>query len=108
MIVIVTIMVIFVRALVNKPFRPPEIEWSVAEAKAKLSEVIERAQSLPQLITRNGKPAALVISVAEWNRAKEALAPPEESLASFFARSPLREGPLDFSEPPGFNRDSLF
>ncbi len=32
--------------------------WTVAGAKAKLSEVIERAQTEPQTITRNGKPSA--------------------------------------------------
>ncbi|TKB62765.1 MAG: type II toxin-antitoxin system prevent-host-death family antitoxin, partial [Mesorhizobium sp.] len=36
--------------------------WTVAGAKARLSEVIERAQSSPQTITRNGKPSVVVVS----------------------------------------------
>jgi prevent-host-death family protein len=37
--------------------------WTVAEAKAKLSEVIERAQSAgPQAITRNGRKAVVVVA----------------------------------------------
>ena len=32
--------------------------WTVADAKARLSEVIERAQTDPQVITRHGKPSA--------------------------------------------------
>ena len=36
--------------------------WTVAEAKAKFSQVIERARTGPQTITRNGRPAAVVVS----------------------------------------------
>ncbi len=39
-----------------------EMNWTVAGAKAKLSEVMERAQSAPQTITRNGKPSVVVVS----------------------------------------------
>ncbi|MFZ0419954.1 MAG: type II toxin-antitoxin system Phd/YefM family antitoxin [Candidatus Sulfotelmatobacter sp.] len=36
--------------------------WTVAEAKAKFSEIIERAMSEgPQTITRNGRTAAVVV-----------------------------------------------
>jgi prevent-host-death family protein len=43
--------------------------WSVAEAKAKLSEVIDRAlEEGPQAITRNGRPALVVVSSEEWAR----------------------------------------
>ncbi|HWG36364.1 MAG TPA: type II toxin-antitoxin system Phd/YefM family antitoxin [Terriglobales bacterium] len=41
--------------------------WTVAEAKAKLSEVIGQAGVAgAQLITRRGKPAAIVVSPEEW------------------------------------------
>jgi len=61
--------------------------WTVAEAKAKLSEVIEKAQSQgPQLITRNGRRAAVLVSVEEWERKTKRVG----SLADFFASSPLR------------------
>ena len=40
--------------------------WTVAQAKAKLSEVIEQAQARgPQAITRNGKKAAVLVSAEE-------------------------------------------
>jgi prevent-host-death family protein len=43
--------------------------WSLAEAKAKFSEVVERARSEgPQRVTRNGKPA-VVVSEADWEEA---------------------------------------
>jgi len=61
--------------------------WTVAEAKAKLSEVIERAQSRgPQTITRNGRRAVVVVAVDEWERKTRRTG----NLAEFFASSPLR------------------
>ena len=62
-------------------------KWTVAEAKAKFSEVIERAQSHgPQTITRNGRRAAVVVNAEEWERKTKR----RGSLAEFFASSPLR------------------
>jgi prevent-host-death family protein len=64
----------------------------VAQAKAKLSEVIALAQAHePQLITRNGREAVVVVSVEEWRRK----ATRSGSLAEFFAASPLRGSGLD-------------
>ena len=61
--------------------------WTVAEAKAKLSEVIEQAEaSGPQTITRNGRKAAVVVSAEEWERKTKRVG----NLAEFFASSPLR------------------
>jgi len=61
--------------------------WTVAEAKAKLSEVIEQAAaSGPQTITRNGRKAAVVVSAEEWERKTKRVG----NLAEFFGSSPLR------------------
>ena len=61
--------------------------WTVAEAKAKLSEVIEHAQKHgPQTITRNGRRAAVVVDAEEWERKNRR----SGTLADFFAASPLR------------------
>jgi prevent-host-death family protein len=61
--------------------------WNVADAKAKFSEVIERAQSRgPQIITRNGRVAAVIVSAQEWERKTRRIG----NLAEFFAASPLR------------------
>lgn len=61
--------------------------WTVAEAKAKLSEVIERAREEgPQTVTRHGRAAAVVVSPEEWERKTKRIG----SLADFFAASPLR------------------
>lgn len=43
--------------------------WTVAEAKAKWSEVIDHARSHgPQTITRNGRKAVVLVSFEEWER----------------------------------------
>jgi prevent-host-death family protein len=65
--------------------------WTVAEAKAKFSEIIERAMSEgPQTITRNGRTAAVLVGAEEWQRKTKRLG----SLAEFLAESPLRESGL--------------
>jgi prevent-host-death family protein len=65
--------------------------WTVAKAKAQLSQVIEQALTAgPQTITRNGRDAVVVVSVEEWERKTKR----KGSLADFFAESPLRNSGL--------------
>jgi prevent-host-death family protein len=65
--------------------------WTVAEAKASLSEVIERAQSHgPQTITKHGRTAVVVVDAQEWERKTRRTG----NLAEFFAASPLRKSGL--------------
>lgn len=43
--------------------------WQLQEAKAKLSEVIDSAESNgPQVITRRGVEAAVVVPIEQWRR----------------------------------------
>jgi prevent-host-death family protein len=65
--------------------------WTVAGAKARLSEVIARAQGEPQTITRNGKPSVVVVSADEWARKTGR----KGSLAQFLLASPLHGAELD-------------
>ena len=61
--------------------------WPVAQAKARLSELIDRALADgPQLITRKGRAAVVVVSAEEWKRKTKR----KGNLAEFFAASPLR------------------
>jgi prevent-host-death family protein len=65
--------------------------WTVAQAKAKFSEVIEKARSLgPQTISRNGRKAAVLVAAEEWERKTRR----KRNLAEFFASSPLRRSGL--------------
>lgn len=78
-----------------------DTNWTVAGAKARLSEVIERAQSSPQTITRNGKPSVVVVSAEEWQR-KTAR---KGTLAEFLLESPLRGADLNLERQRDEPRD---
>jgi antitoxin Phd len=42
--------------------------WSVQDAKNRFSEVVEAARRAPQTVTKHGKPAVVVVGVAEYDR----------------------------------------
>jgi prevent-host-death family protein len=68
-----------------------EATWTVAEAKASLSELIEAAQADgPQTITKHGRTAVVVVDAQEWERKTRRTG----NLAEFFAASPLRKSEL--------------
>ena len=62
-------------------------KWGVAQAKARLSAVIDRAlKEGPQTITRSGRETVVVVSAEEWERKTKR----KGNLAEFFGNSPLR------------------
>jgi len=83
----------------NKPVSPDE--WTVASAKAHLSEVITRAQESPQTITRNGRASVVIVSVEEWQQKSSR----QGSLASFLMQSPLAGAELDLGRDTDPGRD---
>jgi prevent-host-death family protein len=75
----------------------PADQWTVAEAKAKLSELIERTRADgPQTITRHGKAAVVLVSAEEWERKIRRTG----NLADFLAASPLRDSDLKVEREP--------
>jgi prevent-host-death family protein len=77
--------------------------WTVAEAKARLSEVLDQALSQgPQTITRSGRVTAIVVSSEEWERKTKRVG----NLAEFFAASPLRGSELEIERVPDRPRKS--
>ena len=79
--------------------------WTVAEAKAKFSELVDSVQTRgPQTITKNGRTAVVVVSAEEWER--KARRP--GNLAEFFAESPLRGSGLDAGRTQDGPRESDF
>jgi prevent-host-death family protein len=80
---------------------PPGGTWTLAGAKARLSEVVDRAQVGPQTITRNGKPSAVIVSAEEWAR-KTAR---KGTLAEFLLASPLRGADLELDRQRDSPRD---
>ena len=80
----------------------PKDTWTVANAKARFSELIDKAKSDgPQIVTRNGKPAAVLVSAEEWEK-KTA---PKGTLLEFLRNSPLRGADLDLSRLTDQPRD---
>jgi prevent-host-death family protein len=75
--------------------------WQLQQAKAKLSEVVERAISDgPQIITRHGKDAVIVVSAEQFGAGKKN----RDSLVDFFRKSPLVGLDLDFTRSQGPSR----
>ena len=61
--------------------------WTVAEAKAKFSEVLEKAKSEgPQKISKHGRTTAVIVAAEEWERKTKR----KGTLADFLMSSPLR------------------
>ncbi|CAN5688972.1 type II toxin-antitoxin system Phd/YefM family antitoxin [soil metagenome] len=68
--------------------------WTVATAKAHLSEVIDLALSEgPQVVTRSGLKAVVIVSNEEWEKKTKR----KGTLAEFLAASPLRDSDIDVS-----------
>ena len=59
----------------------PDGTWSLAEAKAKFSELVERARTEgPQHLTKNGKDAVVMLSADEYGRLLQESAAPKRTL----------------------------
>jgi prevent-host-death family protein len=87
----------------SPPNDTPKNTWTLANAKARLSEVIDRAQTGPQIITRHGRPNAVIVSAEEWAR-KSAR---KGTLAEFLLASPLRGADLELERVQDEPRDEL-
>ncbi len=59
-------------------------KWQIQDAKARMSELVKRAQSQPQDITVHGKSVAVVLSREAYDR----LSRTGETLVEFMQRSP--------------------
>ena len=71
--------------------------WTVAQAKAKFSELVERTKSEgPQTITKNGRTAAVLVAAEEWERKTKRVG----NLAEFLLASPLRASDVEIKRLP--------
>ena len=69
--------------------------WPVQEAKARFSEFLETClREGPQLVTRRGQDAAVLVPLSEWERLTRAAKPTlKELLLTDFARADLNIPP---------------
>lgn len=86
--------------------------WSVSEAKARFSEVLDRAQAHPQIIENRGREMAVVLDVTEY-RALQARAIDRTSttrIAEFlrFCNALQSESGAELEIPPRETRPSPF
>lgn len=78
------------------------MEWQLKEAKNRLSQLVNEAtENGPQIITVRGKPAAVVLSVEEYQR----LTKPRTKLTDFFRDSPLHDIELYLERSEDFPRE---
>lgn len=79
--------------------------WQLQTAKARFSEVVRKAQAEgPQYVTRQGKDAVVILPAEEFERLTAQARQPQ-SLAKFFAESPLVGTKLDLERKPDFGRE---
>jgi len=78
------------------------MQWQLQEAKNRLSAVVKKATDEgPQIISVRGKPAAIVLSMEEYQR----LTKPKTRLTEFFRDSPLRGLELDMERNKDLPRE---
>ena len=83
----------------------PQTKWQLQTAKARFSEVFRRARTEgPQLITRQGKEAVVMISDDQYNELVGTSHQPA-SLLEFFRASPLVGLELDFKRDKEQSRE---
>jgi prevent-host-death family protein len=93
--------------IVSKPKakrNPSSERWQLQTAKAQFSEVFRRArEQAPQVVTRQGKEAVVIIAMEEYTRLTRRATKPQ-SLAKFFAGSPLVGSGIDLERRPDYGR----
>ncbi len=78
--------------------------WQLQEAKNKFSEVVEEALTDgPQVITRRGVEAVIVLSYAEYRK----LMLSQQKLSTFFRESPLGDEHLDVQRDTSGLREDI-
>jgi len=79
--------------------------WQLQEAKNKFSQLVDKAMhDEPQIVTKHGNNAVVVISIDEY----EKLTKPEIDLVEFFIQSPLHGLNIDITRNKDTPRDIEF
>ena len=76
--------------------------WQLQDAKNRFSQLVQEAlEHGPQLVTRRGRNAVVVIAAETYER----LTRPAGSLVEFFRNSPLAEANLEVTRDPDSGRE---
>jgi prevent-host-death family protein len=77
--------------------------WQVQEAKNKFSQVLDQAENEPQVITRHGRKAGVLMSYAEY---RKRINPSKRTIRGLYAGAPKFEtDELDFQRDRDTGRD---
>ena len=83
----------------------PVRTWQIKDARANFSALVDRAMSDgPQIVTRHGKKAVVVVSMEEWMRRERR----RGDLVDFFANSPLRKDGIEIERQRDYPREIEF
>ena len=66
--------------------------WSVQDARNRFSGFVEAARRAPQTVTKHGKPAVVVIGVAEYERLRDLARRQAPSFADLLLAMPQDDG----------------
>jgi antitoxin Phd len=78
--------------------------WPVQDAKARFSELLEACMSEgPQLVTKRGAEAAVLVDISEWRRLRDAARPSLKDLLL----APTARGDLEIPKRGSAKRRSL-
>lgn len=69
--------------------------WSVQDAKNSFSVVVEAARHAPQTVTKHGKPAVVVVDVAEFERLRLLEQDQAPSFAEMLLAMPQDDGEFE-------------
>jgi len=79
--------------------------WQIKDARANFSTLVDKAiGDGPQVVTRNGKKAVVVVSAEEWARRERR----DIDLVEFFANSPLCEEGFEIERARDYPREIEF
>lgn len=71
-------------------------EWSLQDAKNRFSAIVNAAAAgTPQTVTKRGKPAVVILSVAEYERLKHHGAQPRRSFVEHLLAMPKDDGTFE-------------
>lgn len=79
-----------------------ENHWQLQDAKNKFSNLVEQAQhKCPQIVTKHGKEAVVVISIDEYKK----MVKPKSNIVNFFQKSPLAKYDIEIERNTDIPRD---
>lgn len=79
-----------------------ENHWQLQDAKNKFSNLVEQAQQkCPQIVTKHGKEAVVIISIEEYKK----LVKPKSNIVQIFQKSPLAKYDIELKRNTDIPRD---